>query len=279
MKVYLYAKGGHTFGLDAIRRVSSITKLLEEKNCEPTLCVSEFSAGAYAKKELGIKNYIAIDTLDELSKIVKEGDILIYESDEICEFIQTHLKNYFSFLYKIPNDIPITIIDKSLYYKQRSQKNEKLFFYGDEDYSKELSNLCENSKKFGIPILLGHYFFIGDKKKFENSFSTLLDYQDYISCIKNTKYILSASLNTCLESIECGNKPVLLKRKDKTYDEKLIKNLHLPSINFSNLEENLSQFEKFIKNYPKLNKIEKFDIDTILNDIFVRINTYRKLSS
>lgn len=278
MKIYIYAKGGHTFGLDAIRRCSYITKLLDEKNCEPILCVNEFSAGAYAKKQLDIKNYITTETLNDLSKVLKKGDTLIYESDEISEFIETQEKSYFSFLYKIPEDIPISITNKFLYKKQNSRKNEKLFFYGDEDYSKELINLCEKSAKYEIPLLLGEYFFIGDEKKFENRFSQLLNSQEYVRCVQNTKYLLSGSLNTCLESIECGNKPVLLKRKDKNYDDQLIKEIHLPTINFTTLDEVFIKFEKIIENYPKLNKKEKFNIDTIINDIFIRINTYRRLN-
>ncbi len=278
MKIYIYAKGDHTFGLDAIRRCSYIAKLLNEKSCEAILCVNEFSAGAYAKKQLNIKNYIITETLDELSKVLKKGDSLIYESDEISQFIETQEKNYFSFLYKIPDDIPISIIDSFLYKKQNSRKDEKLFFYGDEDYSKYLINLCEKTTKYDIPILLGEYFFIGDEKKLENRFSQLINSQEYLKCVQNTKYLLSGSLNTCLESIECGNKPVLLKRVDKNYDEKLIKNIHLPTIDFTNLDEILVKFEDIISNYPKLNKKEKFNLDTIINDIFIRINTYRRLN-
>lgn len=279
MKVYIYAKGGHTFGLDAIRRCSYIAKLLDEKKCDPILCVNEFSAGAYAKKQLDIKKYITTETLNELSKVLNKGDTLIYESDETSDFIELEAKNHFSFLYKIPDDIPISITDKFLYKKHNSKKNEKLFFYGDEDYSKDLINLCEKTTKYEIPLLLGKYFFIGDEKKLENSFSQLLNSHEYVNYIQNTKYLLSGSLNTCLESIECGNKPVLLKRKDKNYDERLIKEIHLPTINFISFDETFTKFEKIIKSYPKINKKEKFDMDTIVNDIFVRINTYRRLNN
>lgn len=97
--------------------------------------------------------------------------------------------------------------------------------------------------------------------------------------IKQTKYLLSGSLNACLESIVCGNKPVLLKRVDKVYDEDLIKKLHLPIISSDNLDDITTKFDKIIKNYPKLNKIDEFDINPIIHDIFVRIDTFRKLTN
>lgn len=279
MKVYLYAKSGHAIGLDATRRCSAITKLLQDNGCDPILCTCDFRAGAYAKSILGIKKYVSVDVLSNLPNIMQRGDILIFDSDEASDFTQGHMKGFCTFLYKIPEDIPNTIIDKSLFNKKKETNREKVFFYGDDDYNENFIQICSGSSKKEIPLLLGHYFFLGNEKKLEPSFTELIDEEEYVDVIKQTKYLLSGSLNACLESIACGNKPVLLKRVDKTYDEDLIKELHLPTISSDNLDEITTKFDKIIKNYPKLNKIDEFDINPIIHDIFVRIDTFRKLTN
>ena len=42
MQVYLYAKSGHTVGLDATRRCAAIANALKE--FDPILCTSDFRA-------------------------------------------------------------------------------------------------------------------------------------------------------------------------------------------------------------------------------------------
>ena len=59
MKVYLYAKSGHTVGLEATKRCATIANAL--KVFEPILCTSDFRAGAFAKDNLGVKKYVNID--------------------------------------------------------------------------------------------------------------------------------------------------------------------------------------------------------------------------
>lgn len=279
MKVFLYAYSGHAVGLDATRRCSAIAKLLQDRDCDPILCTCDFRAGAYAKETFGIKKYVSVDVLTNLPNIMERGDILIFDSDEASDFTQQHMKEFCTFLYKIPEDIPNTIIDKKLYTKQKEHNIEKLFFYGDDDYSEELLKMTKESSQQDISLLLGHYFFLGNEEELKNCFNSLIDEEDYIKSIQNAKHLLTGSLNACLESIACGNKPVLLKRKDKKYDEELIRKLHLPTITSSNLDDIISEFDFIIKKYPKLNRLEEFDIDSIINNIFVRIDTFRKLTN
>ncbi|WP_321469620.1 hypothetical protein [Halarcobacter sp.] len=278
MKVYLYAKSGHAIGLDATRRCSAVAKLLQEKNCDPILCTCDFRAGAYAKEELGIKKYVSVDVLSNLPNIMERGDILIYDTDEASEFMETNMKEFCTLLYKIPDDIPSIIIDKEFYKKQKKHSIEKMFFFGDDDYNNNLLNICKESKQTNIPLLWGHYFFLGNEKELTPYFSEILEEEEYVHSIQNVKYLLSGSLNACIESIECGGKPVLLRRDDKEYDESLIKELHLPSIKGSNLNEIIEKFDSIIKNYPKINYTHDYDIDSIINSISVRIETYRKLT-
>ena len=279
MKVYLYAKGGHNTGLDALRRCSFIIKLLQNNNCEPILCTKDFKAAAYAKSHLEVNNYVSIVKINDLENILENGDILIYDTNEDEEFFNTTMKQMCTLMYKIPEDIPNTIVDNTIYKKQNIEKKEKLFFFSDEDKDEKLLELCKNSKKLNIPLLWGYFFTNKNKTSLSSSFDKILYEDTYIENIQKTKHLFSASLHTCLESIASGNKPILFKRDDKTYDEKLIKQLHLPFINEKPLDEAMIEYEKIIKNYPKLVSLDYVDLNSIIHDIFVRIETFRKMSS
>ncbi|QDF30314.1 hypothetical protein [Halarcobacter anaerophilus] len=279
MKVYLYAKSGHAIGLDATRRCAAIAKLLQEKDCDPILCTCDFRAGVYAKEELGIKKYVSVDVLSNLPNIMQRGDILIYDTDEASDFMQTHMKDFCTLLYKIPEDIPYTITHNDFFKKQEKHTIEKLFFFGDDDYDNRLLKLCENSEKQNISLLWGHYFFLGNEEKLVQYFNEILNEESYIDSIRSTKYLLSGSLNACIESIKCGGSPVLLRRDDKEYDENLIKKLKLPTVKADSFEDMIKKFETIIEEYPKINFIDNFDINLIINEIFVKLEAYKKLTN
>lgn len=277
MKIYLYAKSGHAIGLDATRRCSAISKLVKEH--DPILCTCDFRAGAYAKEELGIKKYVSVDVLSNLPNIMQRGDILIYDSDEASEFMQEHMKEFCTLLYKFPEDIPNTIIDKEFFYPQTNQNIEKLIFFGDDDYSNSLLTLCKDGFKTDIPLQWGHYFFLGNEKELSKTFNTILEEEEYINSIQKTKFLLSGSLNACLESIACGNKPVLLKRDDKEYDSLLIEQINIPVVEGDSLEKVINSFSNIINNYPQLNEIPDFNSDGIVTKINEKIETYKKIQN
>lgn len=279
MRVYLYAKSGHAVGLDATRRCSAIANLLQDRGCDPILCTCDFRAGAYAKEELGAKKYVSIDVLSNLPNIMERGDILIYDTDEASEFMQKHMQAFCTLLYKIPEDIPYTIINSKYFTKSKEKSIEKLFFFGDDDYNNLLLNSLEDGKKYDISLLWGHYYFLGNEKKIEPNFTKILEEESYLEAILNSKFLLSGSLNACIESIVCQGKPVLLKREDKPYDEDLIKKLNLPTIKLSNFDEIFIKFDSIIKSYPKLNEIDSLDINSIINTICKKIETYKKLTN
>ena len=83
MKVYLYAKSGHAIGLEATKKCAVIANILKE--FDPILCTSDFRAGAFAKENLGIKKYVNIDVMRNLTNIMQRNDILFYISDEANE--------------------------------------------------------------------------------------------------------------------------------------------------------------------------------------------------
>lgn len=275
MQVYLYAKSGHTVGLDATKRCAVIANFLKE--LDPILCTSDFRAGAFAKDNLGVKKYVNIDVVRNLHNMMHRGDILIYETPEVNENMKEEMKEFCTLLYGIGEELNEIIVDESIYIKNENPTIEKTIFFGDDDYHNLLLGIIEDSKKYDINLLMGHYFFLGNEKIFVNHFSNIIDEEEYVQTIQNSKYLLSTSLQTALESLSCGNKPVLFRRIDKSYDEELIKKLNLPLIQSDNLEELINQFELIIKDYPIITNFKCTDFKIISSEIKEKIELFNKL--
>ncbi len=275
MQVYLYAKSGHTVGLDATKRCAVIANFLKE--LDPILCTSDFRAGAFAKDNLGVKKYVNIDVVRNLHNMMHRGDILIYETPEVNENMKEEMKEFCTLLYGIGEELNEIIVDESIYIKNENPTIEKTIFFGDDDYHNLLLGIIEDSKKYDINLLMGHYFFLGNEKIFVNHFSNIIDEEEYLQTIQNSKYLLTASLQTALESLSCGNKPVLFRRIDKSYDEELIKKLNLPLIQSDNLEELINQFELIIKDYPIITNFKCTDFKIISSEIKEKIELFNKL--
>lgn len=276
MKIYFYAKSGHTIGLEATKKCATIINIL--KNFDPVLCTSDFRAGAFAKDNLGVKKYVNIDVVRNLTNIMQRNDILFYSSDEVNEQMKEDMKDFCSLSYCI-DDFEGVLVDKSLYTKNENQSLEKTIFFGDDDYYNQFLEMATKSDKSDTNLLIGHYFFLGNEKVFKNHFVNVIDEEEYVDTIVNSKYLLTASLQTACESIACGNKPVLFKREDKKYDDKLISKLNIPVIGSDNLNELIFLFEQVIKNYPTLGKLDFVNLDNVVLEIKNKIELFNKLNN
>ena len=114
---------------------------------------------------------------------------------------------------------------------------------------------------------------------FKKHFNNVIDEEEYIETINNSKYLLTASVQSALESIACGNSPVIFKREDKQYNMELIEKLNIPCIENSTLSETINEFETIIKDYPTINNYEVANFDDIKVEISTKIETYRKLTN
>jgi hypothetical protein len=275
MQVYLYAKSGHTIGLDATKRCAAIANALKE--FDPILCTSDFRAGAFAKDNLGIKKYVNIDVVRNLHNIMHRRDILIYDTPEVNEEMKKDMKGFCTFLYEVSVEIDGIIVDESIYSKNQTPNLEKTIFFGDDDYNNLFLEMTKEYDKFDLNLLMGHYFFLGNEKIFNKHFSHVIDEEEYVQTIQNSKYLLTASLQTALESLACGNNPVLFKRVDKSYDEELIKELNLPVLEFTNLKDLINQFDSIIKNYPTITNFKIINLDNYISEIKNKIELFNKL--
>jgi hypothetical protein len=276
MQVYLYAKSGHTIGLEATKRCAAIANFLKE--FDPILCTSDFRAGAFAKDLLGVRRYVNIDVVRNLHNIMQKRDILIYDTPEANDDMKKDMKEFCTLLYGINSEIEGIVVDTSIYTKQENPKLEKTIFFGDDDYYNLFLKLLEDSGKSDINLLMGHYFFLGNEKIFNNHFSNVIDEEEYVETIKDSKYLLTASLQTALESLACGNKPVLFKREDKIYDENLIHELNLPVIEADSLKDLLEKFDASINEYPIISNFNIINLENIKKEIKEKIDLYNKLT-
>lgn len=278
MQVYLYAKSGHTVGLEATKRCAAIANALKE--FDPILCTSDFRAGAFAKDLLGIRRYVNIDVIRNLHNIMEKRDILIYDTPEINDNMKKDMTDFCTLVYGIDDEIKGIIVDSSIYNKTDNanlNKLDKTIFFGDDDYNNIFLEMAKESEKQEINMLMGHYFFLGNEKVFSNYFSNVIDEEEYVQTIKNSKYLLTASLQSALESLACGNFPVLFKRFDKNYDEELITNLNIPVIKGNNLKQLIENFSVIINNYPNINNFNIISFDAIVKNVKEKIDLYNKL--
>ena len=278
MQVYLYAKSGHTVGLEATKRCAAIANALKE--FDPILCTSDFRAGAFAKDLLGIRRYVNIDVIRNLHNIMEKRDILIYDTPEINDNMKKDMTDFCTLVYGIDDEIKGIIVDSSIYNKMDNtnlNKLDKTIFFGDDDYNNFFLEMAKQSEKQEINMLMGHYFFLGNEKVFSNYFSNVIDEEEYVQTIKNSKYFLTASLQSALESLACGNFPVLFKRFDKNYDEELITNLNIPVIKGDNLKQLIENFSVIINNYPNINNFNIISFDAIVKNVKEKIDLYNKL--
>lgn len=276
MQVYFYAKSGHAVGLDATKRCSAVATLL--KDLDPVLCTSDFRAGAYAKELFDVKKYVNIDVVRNLSNIMQRKDILIYDTDETNELMQEGMNEFCSLVFNL-KEISDIIVDTSIYTKNENPSIEKSIFFGDDDYNNLFLEQMNTESKHDIDLLMGHYFFLGNEKVFKEHFNNVIDEEEYIETINNTKYLLTASVQSALESIACGNSPVIFKREDKQYNMELIEKLNIPCIENSTLDETISEFETIIKDYPTINNYEVANFDDIKVEITAKIEAYKKLTN
>lgn len=276
MQVYLYAKSGHTIGLEATKRCAAVANALKE--FEPILCTSDFRAGAFAKDNLGVKKYVNIDVVRNLHNMMHRGDILVYETPEVNENMKEEMKEFCSLLYGIGEELEGIIVDESIYTKVSNPDLGKTIFFGDDDYNNLFLEMVKDSERFDINLLMGHYFFLGNEKIFANYFSNVIDEEEYVQTIQNSKYLLTSSIQTALESLACGNYPVLFKRIDKDYNEILIQELNLPIVESANLKELLNQFDTVIKNYPEITNFKILNLDAMVLEIRKKIELFKRLT-
>jgi len=79
--LFYYTNTGHKIGLERLRRGAALLKRLASQGIETQLLVNDFRAGLVAK-ELGVKEYVTVETVQDIDAIAQFGDSIIIDSPE-----------------------------------------------------------------------------------------------------------------------------------------------------------------------------------------------------
>ena len=284
MSLYIYAKTGHNYGLEDLRRSAYIYKALENE-LDPILLVSDYRACTYASEFLNIEGATSVDVIKNVANVAVAGDDLIVCSDELdytnielLEDMARFFRNIIVVGEKIADIdnvtyVNSTFIDLEMYDDiddmedfgdeyEDEEEDDKLatpvLFFGDDDYSKSLKSLSNKTNK--VALLRGYYFFMGYEDEIKDKFKEIINDEEYYYTIEKHQHLITSSVYTCLESLSCGNKPILIKREDKEYDDiHILENYNIPIYEFKDLSSVLDDIDNIIQSYPNMLFIELYD--------------------
>ena len=234
--IYYYAHTGHKVGLERARRGVTILRQLEAAGKEVQLLVNDFRAGVAMKEEQGLKEYVNIETVQDIDAIAQMGDSVIIDSDEDDHGRLVKYCADFKTVYRFAhdeNDVSIhgerllrpdcqsteceeAVIVDAEYFEESTKSARVLFFLRDYDYDKTILNNAEFFKQFDMELLLGHYFFVKYENDLEKLFSTLHEPEEYTELICGSATVVTASAQTAVEAKASGAKVIFMLLENKT---------------------------------------------------------------
>jgi len=225
-KTYYYVHTGHRIGLDRFRRAVTI---LNEMGEDITLLSSDYRIAQMAK-EFGIEKSVGVDVVRNIPQIANNGDKLIFDSDEANPLMLEDMEQYFSSFYHIKND---TVVVADKYFEaQNIPKTVKIsYFFGDDDYEKDLEKNLDIIDGLDIYLQLGFYYFLDYEDMLKERFPNHFEFEEYDEMITKSEVLITASPQAVLESLAAGAKPIYLKRADYVDDfDDIFAQLNIPIV-------------------------------------------------
>jgi len=270
--LFYYANSGHKIGLERVRRGAALLKSLASSGVETQLLVNDFRAGLVAK-DLGVKEYVTVETVQDIDAIAQFGDSIIIDSPEddhgrlvkYCEDfknvwrfevgnddVSVHGEILFKVECKDESCVDAVIIDDT-YFEETAKEERILFFLNDADYDKTILNNEAFFKTLNMELLLGNYFFVKYEDDLAKLFSTLHEPEEYMDLIKSSSHIVTASAQTALEAKVSGAKVIYLQLSNNDlYPVELLKTYGIDIVNGFDAE----LVAKYLKEETQL--IERF---------------------
>jgi len=255
-KLYYYAHTGHRIGLDRFRRAVAI---LNELDADITLLTSDFRI-AQIGRDFGIEKSVGLDVVRNIPQIALAGDQLIFDSDEANPIMLEDMKEYFSTLIQIKND---TIAVQRHFFETYEKSVKLSYFFGDDDYEKDLEKNFEFIDGLDLHLQLGFYYFLDYEEMLREKFSNCFDFEEYDEMIQKTDILITSSPQAVLDSLACGGRPIYFQREDYTQDmNDTFKSLNIPIIenydkNHLNMIIKTINNIKYVKITQKDNKVIK----------------------
>jgi len=249
MKTYYYVHTGHRIGLDRFRRAAAILNNLQDEDI--TLLTSDYRIAQVAR-DFGIEKSVGVDVVRNIPQISHNGDKLIFDSAEANPLMLEDMRDYFSAFIRISDDASDKKEDKEFlispylqgegicnavvvhdhFFGEFEKSVELTYFFGDDDYEKDLEKHFDFVADLNPNLQLGFYYFLDYedmlKKKFKNHF----EFEAYEAMIQSTKILLSASPQAILDSLAAGGKPIYFQREDYLKEFVLFfEKLNIPIVN------------------------------------------------
>jgi hypothetical protein len=281
MQTFYYVHTGHRIGLDRFRRAAAILNNLKDKDI--TLLTSDYRIAQVAR-DFGIDKSVGIDVVRNIPQIANNGDKIIFDSDEANPIMLEDMRVYFSKFLRISDDVNDTKAENEFllspylegkgicsavgvddkYFGDFDKTVELSYFFGDDDYEKDLEKHFDFVEGLNPHLQLGFYYFLDYEDMLKEKFSNYFEFEEYEDMIKNTEILITASPQAVLDSLAAKGKPIYIQREDYSRNFlELFEKLNIPVINSYNKQE-LSVILKTINNilyeYPiqKSYKISNF---------------------
>ena len=227
--LYYYAHTGHKIGLDRVRRAAAVIKKLAEEGIECRLLLNDFRAGL-AARDLGIREYVTIETVQDIDAVAVTGDSVIIDSNEddhgrlvkYCSDFKhvwrfehdtddrsIHGETLFRVECKEEDCLSAVIVDDA-YFEEEEKEERILFFLHDMDHDKTILNHASFFEAVEMELLLGNYFFVKYEDDLAKLFSTLYEPEEYMDLIKASSTVVTASAQTALEAKASGARVVYI---------------------------------------------------------------------
>ncbi|MBD3824861.1 MAG: hypothetical protein IE916_10200 [Epsilonproteobacteria bacterium] len=256
MRVFYYVQTGHRIGLDRLRRALPIVRALQ-KEIDITLLCSDFRIASEVRK-MGIDKSVGIDVARNIANIAQRGDKIIFDSDEAGEAMLDDMRSFFSTFIRMsysPNDVKAeneymispylkgegicnAIAIDDLFFDSHAKTIEKSFFFGDDDYEKELESNLNFIEPKDFHLISGFYFFLDYEDQLKAKFASSSDFEEYEETIRDSKVLVTSSMQAVLESLASGGKPIYFQRDGYTRDfADFFKSCDIPVINGYNADE------------------------------------------
>ena len=281
MRSFYYVHTGHRIGLDRFRRAVAIMNALKDEDI--TLLTSDYRIAQVAR-DFGIEKSVGIDVVRNIPQIAHHGDKLIFDSDEANPIMLDDMRNYFSKFVRISdkgddckaeNEFLVSpylegegicqaIVVDDKYFTCKEKTVEISYFFGDDDYEKDLEKHLDFIEDLHPHLQLGFYYFLDYEEMLKTKFVNYFEFEEYDAMIMQSKILITASPQAVLESLVSGGKPIYIQRDDYTQDcNALFESLNIPIVydfDKNHISEILKRINEY--NYGKIeqnsNKITKF---------------------
>ncbi len=235
MKVFYYAQTGHRVGLDRFRRSAALINCL--KDVDITLLTSDYRIASVAR-EYGVDTCVGIDVARNIANIAEKGDKLIFDSEEANPLMLEDMRNFFSSFIRISDSMSdkaaeneclispynegertckALIVDEQ-YFGEFEKDVPLTFFFGDDDYEKDLEKHLDFIEGLDVYLQLGFYYFVAYEDMLRQRFANVFEFEEYPEMIQRTDILITASPQAVLESLASGGKPIYFQREDYSQD-------------------------------------------------------------